>query len=151
MASFNQITLLGNVGNLEVKTFQSGGKIVEASLATGKRWTDRNGNAHEETQWHKLVISGNLADTAEQYIGKGDPLFVVGEMTYRQWETRDGEKRTSPEVRVTSFQLLPKGMKEGPASNSATNRPAAPAPAPAAPGNLPGFAGAEGASDDLPF
>ena len=142
MASFNQIILLGNVGNLEVKTFSNGGKIVEASLATGKRWKDRNGDQHEETQWHRLVISGNLADTAEKYVHKGDPIFVQGEMTYRQWETRDGEKRTSPEVRVLSLQFLPKGMREGQASNSATSRPA--------PGPMPGFAGGEG-SEDLPF
>ena len=139
MASFNQITLLGNVGNLEVKTFTNGGKIVEASLATGKRWKDRNGDQHEETQWHRLVIPGPLADTAEKYIHKGDTLFVQGEMTYRQWETREGEKRTSPEVRVLTLQLMPKQDKG--------QAPQAAAPAP---GPMPGFAGGEG-SEDLPF
>ena len=139
MASFNQITLLGNVGNLEVKTFSNGGKIVEASLATGKRWKDRNGNQHEETQWHRLVISGALADTAERYVQKGDSLFVQGEMTYRQWESREGEKRTSPEVRVLTLQLMPKQDK-GQASQAA-----APAPAP-----IPGF-DADDNGEDLPF
>lgn len=143
MASFNQITLLGNVGNLEVKTFSNGGKIVEASLATGKRWKDRNGDQHEETQWHRLVIPGPLADTAEKYVHKGDTLFVQGEMTYRQWETREGEKRTSPEVRVLALQLIPKQDK-GQASQAVSQ---APAPAP---GPMPGFAGGEG-SEDLPF
>ena len=143
MASFNQITLLGNVGNLEVKTFTNGGKIMEASLATGKRWKDRNGDQHEETQWHRLVIPGPLADTAEKYVHKGDTLFVQGEMTYRQWETREGEKRTSPEVRVLTLQLMPKQDK---------GQPAAPAPQAAAPapGPMPGFAGDDG-RDDLPF
>ena len=141
MASFNQITLLGNVGNLEVKTFSNGGKIVEVSLATTKRWKDRNGDQHEETQWHRLVISGPLADTAERYVSKGDLLMVQGEMTYRQWETRDGEKRTSPEVRVQTLQLMPKQDKG--------QAPQAAAPAPA-PGPMPGFAGDEG-SEDLPF
>ena len=145
MASFNQITLLGNVGNLEVKTFTNGGKIMEASLATGKRWKDRNGDQHEETQWHRLVIPGPLADTAEKYVHKGDTLFVQGEMTYRQWETREGEKRTSPEVRVLTLQLMPKQDK-GQAPQAE-----APAPAPApAPGPMPGFAGDDG-RDDLPF
>ena len=139
MASFNQITLLGNVGNLEVKTFSNGGKIVEASLATGKRWKDRNGNQHEETQWHRLVISGALADTAERYVQKGDSLFVQGEMTYRQWESREGEKRTSPEVRVLSLQLMPKQDK------GQVSQAAAPAPAP-----MPGFGGDDN-DEDLPF
>ena len=141
MASFNQITLLGNVGNLEVKTFSNGGKIVEASLATGKRWKDRNGNQHEETQWHRLIISGPLADTAERYVHKGDSLLVQGEMTYRQWESREGEKRTSPEVRVLTLQLMPKQNK-GQASQAAA---AAPAPAP-----MPDFA-ADDNGEDLPF
>ena len=141
MASFNQITLLGNVGNLEVKTFSNGGKIVEASLATGKRWKDRNGNQHEETQWHRLVISGALADTAERYIQKGDHLFVQGEMTYRQWETREGEKRTSPEVRVLSLQLMPKQDK----GQGQVSQAAAPAPGP-----IPGFGG-DNNDEDLPF
>ena len=139
MASFNQITLLGNVGNLEVKTFSNGGKIVEASLATGKRWKDRNVNQHEETQWHRLVISGALADTAERYVHKGDSLLVQGEMTYRQWESREGEKRTSPEVRVLTLQLMPKQDK-GQASQAA-----APAPGP-----MPGFA-TDNDGEDLPF
>ena len=139
MASFNQITLLGNVGNLEVKTFTNGGKIVEASLATGKRWKDRNGDQHEETQWHRLVIGGALADTAERYVSKGDLLMGQGEMTYRLWETRVGEKRTSPEVRVQTLQLMPKQDKG--------QAPQAAAPAP---GPMPGFAGDEG-SEDLPF
>ena len=139
MASFNQTTLLGNVGNLEVKTFSNGGKIVEASLATGKRWKDRNGNQHEETQWHRLVISGALADTAEKYVSKGDSLFVQGEMTYRQWETREGEKRTSPEVRVLSLQLIPKQDK------GQDSQAASPDPAP-----MPGFGGDDN-DEDLPF
>ena len=141
MASFNQITLLGNVGNLEVKTFSNGGKIVEASLATGKRWKDRNGNQHEETQWHRLVISGALADTAERYVHKGDSLLVQGEMTYRQWESREGEKRISPEVRVLTLQLMPKQDK----GQGQVSQAAAPAPAP-----MPGFAGDDN-GEDLPF
>lgn len=132
MASFNQITLIGNVGNLEVKTFTNGGKIVEASLATTKRWKDRNGDPHEETQWHRLIIGGPLADTAERYVSKGDPLMVQGEMTYRQWETREGEKRTAPEVRVQTLQLLARKEQA------------------AAPAARPSYAVADH-SDDLPF
>ena len=132
MASFNQITLIGNVGNLEVKTFTNGGKIVEASLATTKRWKDRNGDPHEETQWHRLIIGGALADTAERYVSKGDPLMVQGEMTYRQWETREGDKRTAPEVRVQTLQLLTRKEQA------------------ATPAARPAYAGTDH-SDDLPF
>lgn len=123
MASYNNITLLGNIGNVQVKTFQNGGKVVEASLATSKRWKDRNGEPREETQWHNLIIGGNLADAAEKYVQKGDPLFVTGEMTYRKYQDRDGNNRSIPEVRVLSLQLLPKGMKEGAANYGDSRAP----------------------------
>ena len=128
MASYNNITLMGNIGNVQVKTFQNGGKVVEASLATTKRWKDRNGEPREETQWHNLNIGGNLADAAEKYVQKGDPLFVTGEMTYRKYQDRDGNNRSIPEVRVLSLQLLPKGMKEGTATYGSARAPQAPAP-----------------------
>lgn len=155
MASYNNIILLGNIGNVQVKTFQNGGKVVEAALATSKRWKDRNGELREETQWHNLIIGGNLADTAEKFVQKGDPLFVTGEMTYRKYQDRDGNNRSIPEVRVLTLQLLPKGMKEGTASNSATGRPAAPA-APAGPAADPALVNAglvdpQEGDGDLPF
>lgn len=142
MASYNNIILLGNIGSVQVKTFSNGGKVVEANLATSKRWKDRNNEQHEETQWHRLVIGGPLADVAERYVQKGDPLFVTGEMTYRAYTTKDGENRTSPEVRVLTLQLMPKGQQEGPARNSFRHED--PAPAAPAPQELD-------ESDDLPF
>lgn len=146
MASYNNITLLGNIGNVQVKTFQNGGKIVEATLATSKRWKDRNGESREETQWHNLIIGGNLADAAEKYVQKGDPLFVTGEMTYRKYQDRDGNNRSTPEVRVLSFQLLPKGMKEGAAKFGDSRAPQAPAPAADSANTVP-----QTSDDDLPF
>lgn len=147
MASYNKILLLGNIGSVEVKTFQNGGKVVEATLATSRRYKDRNGDQHEDTQWHRLVISGPQADTAEKFITKGDPLFCTGEMRYRKYTTRDGVEKSVPEVQVDTFQLLPKGQKEGPAYNAvAGTRPASPAPAPAP---APEVAG--NPDEDLPF
>lgn len=150
MASYNNITLLGNIGNVQVKTFQNGGKTVEATLATSKRWKDRNGEPREETQWHNLIIGGNLADTAEKYIQKGDPLFVTGEMTYRKYQDRDGNNRSTPEVRVLSFQLLPKGMKEGAATFENSRAPQATAPAANRALNA-GLVNPQESEEDLPF
>lgn len=154
MASYNNIILLGNIGNVQVKTFQNGGKVVEAALATSKRWKDRNGELREETQWHNLIIGGNLADTAEKFVQKGDPLFVTGEMTYRKYQDRDGNNRSIPEVRVLSLQLLPKGMKEGAATSGSASAPQAPAPAgPAADPALvkAGLVDPQEGDGDLPF
>ena len=151
MASYNNITLLGNIGNVQVKTFQNGGKTVEATLATSKRWKDRNGESREETQWHNLIIGGNLADAAEKYVQKGDSLFVTGEMTYRKYQDRDGNNRSTPEVRVLSFQLLPKGMKEGAATFENSRAPQAPAPAGDRALMNAGLVNPQESEEDLPF
>ena len=151
MASYNNITLLGNIGNVQVKTFQNGGKIVEATLATSKRWKDRNGEPREETQWHNLIIGGNLADAAEKYVQKGDPLFVTGEMTYRKYQDRDGNNRSIPEVRVLSLQFLPKGMKDGAATYGSARAPQAPAPAADRALMDAGLVNPQTSDDDLPF
>lgn len=148
MASYNSITLLGNIGSVRVKTFSNGGKVVEASLATTKRWKDRNNESHEETQWHNLVIGGNLADVAERFVEKGAPLFVTGEMTYRTYTDREGVDRSTAEVRVQSLQLLPKSTTTQAVDNAA-KQVAAPAPEPENP-HLAELTSDEG-SDDLPF
>lgn len=112
MASVNKIILIGNIGRVEVKTFQDGAKVVECSLATSERYKDRNGNDHDDTQWHRLVIGGKLADVAEKFVQKGDPLYVEGKMKYRKYSTRDGVEKEVAEVQVQALQLLPKGMSE---------------------------------------
>lgn len=155
MASYNKIFLLGNIGQVDVKTFQNGGKVVECSLATTERYTDRNNQQQEETWWHKLIIGGKLADFAEKYVIKGSPLFVTGKMTYRKYTTQAGETKSVPEVRVDSIQLLPTGQKEGAARNSvkATGAPVEAAPAPGENPHLAELQAPEGGEggDDLPF
>lgn len=150
MASYNNITLMGFIGNVQVKTFQNGGKVVEATIATSKRWKDRNGDPREETQWHNLNIGGNLADAAEKYVQKGDPLFVTGEMTYRKYQDRDGNNRSIPEVRVHNFQLLPKGIKDGTATSGSARAPQAPDPAADRALNA-GLINPQESEEDLPF
>ena len=129
----NKIFLIGRIGRVEVKTFQSGEKVVLASLATSLRYTDRNGEKREQTEWHNLVINGKLADVAERYVTKGDLLSVVGRMTYRKYTNSNGVEVSSPEVRVEELELMPK-----PSAAASEAKPAA------------GSAAPQG-SDDLPF
>lgn len=124
MASVNKIILIGNIGRVDVKTFQDGGKVVECSLATSEKYKDRNGNDHDDTQWHRLVLGGKLADVAERFVKKGDPLYVEGKMKYRKYTSRDGGEKEVAEVQVVALQLLPKGDKpqgQGQASQVAEN------------------------------
>lgn len=149
MASFNRVILLGNIGQIEIKTFQDGNKIANASLATGETYTDRNGNKVEDTQWHNLVFAGKLADLADRFVRKGSLLHIEGRLRYRKYNDKDGNPRSTPEIVVLGLQLCDK---------PATAQGAAPALAPAAahrtapqPVDGTGLYNEAQHSDDLPF
>lgn len=148
MANYNNIILIGNVGTIEIKTFSNGGKIAEVSLATTERWTDKQGEKREETQWHRLVIGGPQADIAERYIKKGDPLMVAGKMKYRQYE-KQGLTMTVAEVRVDTLQLLTKPAQASAPAPATAPRQAVPQPKTAGP--LVDESGLEFNPEDLPF
>ena len=109
MAYLSKVLLIGNVGKTpEVRTFGNGDKIVSFSLATGKTYTDRNGESRKNTTWHNIQVGGKLADVAEKYIKSGDMLYVEGELISRSYTANDGKERTVYEVRATGYQLLTK-------------------------------------------
>lgn len=73
MQSLNKVSIIGNLGaNPEIKTFNDGGKIAIASVATSEKWVDkRTGELKEHTEWHRVVFNGKLSDIAGQYLKKG--------------------------------------------------------------------------------
>lgn len=105
MAGINKVILVGNVGNdPEIKTFGRDGKVANLSLATSQSWRDRaTGEKRERTEWHRIVIwNDNLIGIVEQYVHKGDKLYIEGELQTRKWE-KDGVERYSTEVVLTGF------------------------------------------------
>ena len=107
MAYLSKVLLIGNVGKTpEVRTFGNGDKIVSFSLATGKTYTDRNGESRKNTTWHNIQVGGKLADVAEKYVQKGDPIYVEGELTARTYVDRNNIERVIYEVRASQLQLL---------------------------------------------
>lgn len=143
MANLNYCTFIGNAGDVPyVKTFQNG-KVAMVNIAVTEKYTDRDGNRKEATEWIPLVFSDKLADVAEKYIEKGTPIFVAGKFVTRSWTSADEIKQYRTEIRVRDLQLLGGRRSE--------EKPApAPAPAPtpvAAPANVP----PPPVSDDLPW
>lgn len=107
MAYLNKIQLIGNVGkNPEVRTFDGGNKVANFTLATTKRYTDRNGQLVDATTWHNIQVNGKIADVAEKYVQKGDPIYVEGELTARTYVDRNNVERVIYEVRASQLQLL---------------------------------------------
>lgn len=90
---------------VEIVNFENG-KLAKVSLATSDYYTNAKGEKVEETQWHNLVAFGNLADILQKYVQKGDEIAVNGKLTYRTYETEDGQKRYFTEIRVDEIVML---------------------------------------------
>ena len=145
MASLNKAMLIGYLGaKPEVRAFQDGTKVANARLATSEKWKDKQtGETVEKTEWHNLVFVGRNAELAEQYLDKGSPLFVEGQLQTRKWQDKNGQDRYTTEVRVWSMQFLGKNgdANSAPAQYSSNPAPANPAPAQYAPAQSSGQMG----------
>jgi single-strand DNA-binding protein len=97
----NKATLIGNVGkHPESKTFSNGDRIVQLSIATSEKYTDKNtGERKELTEWHNIVFKGNLCDVVEKYVKKGSKLYIEGKIRTRSWDD-NGQKRYATEIHV---------------------------------------------------
>ena len=108
--SVNKVIVIGNLGaNPEVRALPSGRNVANFSLATTERFTDRNGDKQERTDWHRIVAFGRLADTCERFLSKGRQVYVEGRLTTRQYQAKDGSgKRYRTEIVARQLRLLGK-------------------------------------------
>lgn len=109
----NKVFLLGRLGNdPEVRFSETGSQITVFRVATNERYTDRNGETQERTEWHRVVTFGKLAETCGQYLSKGSLVFVEGRIQTRTWETETGERRTTVEIVAQDVRFLPGGKRD---------------------------------------
>lgn len=151
MASVNKVIVVGNLGrDPEVRTFPSGDRVANVTVATTDKWKDKqSGEMREATEWHRIVFNGRLAEIVEQYLRKGSQVYVEGSLRTRKWTDQSGVEKFTTEIRADQMQMLG-GKSEGsaPASAPAQQRRPAAAPAPATAGAGSGF---DDMSDDIPF
>jgi single-strand DNA-binding protein len=99
--------LIGNVGNEpEIKTTGGGTKIAKVSLATNRTFNDRSGQQQEKTEWHRLTFWDKMADLVEQYVKKGDRLYIEGRIEYSQTEDDKGNQRFWTDIVVREMVML---------------------------------------------
>ncbi|SCW56502.1 single-strand DNA-binding protein [Sphingobium faniae] len=101
MASLNKVCLIGNLGaDVEVKSFQNGGKIANLRIATSESWKDKQtGEKKERTEWHSVSIqSDGLVGVAEKYLRKGSKIYIEGQLRTRKWQDQSGNDRYTTEV-----------------------------------------------------
>ncbi len=111
MYSLNRAQLIGNITmDPEVRVLPNGQRVANFSLATNRRYTDNAGVQQDVPEYHNIVMFGKLAELAEQYIHKGNKLYVEGRMQTRSWEDQSGQKKYKTEVVVEEMIMLtPRG------------------------------------------
>ena len=106
VGSVNKVILLGNLGrDPEIRSMQSGSKMASFSIATSKRWKDKNTQEQKEkTSWHNVVVFGDgLVNIVENYVKKGSKIYVEGELQTRKWQDQDGNDKYTTEVILQGY------------------------------------------------
>ncbi|MGO9117902.1 MAG: single-stranded DNA-binding protein [Desulfomonilaceae bacterium] len=105
--SLNKVQLLGNIGrDPEIRYTASGKAVTTFTLATSQRWRDQDGNDQERTEWHRVVAWGRLGEICGEYLSKGKQVFIEGRIQSRDWEDKEGNKRTTVEVIANDMIML---------------------------------------------
>ena len=150
--SVNKVILVGRLGrDPELKYTAGGTPFCRFSMATDDSWTDKNsGERTEKTEWHNIVVWDRLAEICNQYLTKGQLVFIEGNLQTREWDDQEGNKRKTTEIRARDMVMLggPRGEGAPGAPSGAPRRTAAASPS-------AGDNGAPSAGvitdDDIPF
>ena len=143
--SVNKVILVGNVGrDPEVRHLDKDVTVANFPLATSENYTAKNGEKVTTTEWHNIVVWRGLAKVVEQYVKKGDRLYLEGRIRTRSWDDKDGNKRYTTEIYVDNMEML--GGTRGQAAAQGSQPAMTEAPQTV---NEPDFSQPE--EDDLPF
>ena len=119
-SSVNKVILVGRLGkDPELKYTQGGTPVVRFSLATDETWKDQSGEKQQRTEWHNVVAWRKLAEICGQYLNKGKLVYIEGKVQTRNWEDKDGNKRSTTEIVADNMVML-----SGKADDSRTERSA---------------------------
>lgn len=146
--SVNKVILVGRLGrDPETRYTSSGQAVCNFTLATDESFKDRSGERQKRTEWHRIVLWGKLAEIAQQYLKKGTMVYLEGRIQSRQWDDRDGNKRTTTEIVGNVMRMLSTRAESAAAAAGASPDVESHAPAPAD----DSAAGPEITDEDIPF
>jgi single-strand DNA-binding protein len=121
--SVNKAILVGRLGRDPETRYTSGGQAVcNFTMATDETYKDRAGERQKRTEWHKIVVWSKLAEICQQYLHKGSLVYIEGRITTRQWEDKEGQKRTSTEIVASEMRMLGSRADAATAGSSTTGR-----------------------------
>lgn len=120
----NKAILIGNLTrDPEKKSLPNGTAVTSLSLATNRVWKDKDGAKQESTDYHNVVVFGRPAETAAQYLKKGQSVYIEGRIQTRSWDDKDGSKKYRTEIVADTVQF---GAKTGGSESSGSYNQAAP-------------------------
>lgn len=103
----NKVMLIGNLGvDPELKHTPNGGSVLRIRLATTEKYLSKAGERSEKTEWHTVIIWGNRAEALSKILAKGRTIYVEGRLQTRQWEDKEGGKRSTTEITASQILLL---------------------------------------------
>ena len=126
--SLNKVILIGNLGqDPEARFTPQGTAVTNLSIATNESWKDQSGEMQDRTEWHRVVMYGRMAETATEYMKKGQMVYVEGRLHTREWEDQNQIKRKTTEIRCDNFTML--GRKSDAPANQSQGNMSSPQPA----------------------
>ncbi len=122
MPSLNNVQIMGHLGtDPEVRSTAGGSAVCNLRIATTEKWT-KDGQQHEKTEWHRVVVWGAQADNCGKYLRKGSLTYIEGSLETREWTDKEGVKRYTTEIKARRVLFLErKGSDEG-SSGARTER-----------------------------
>lgn len=128
MASINKVILVCTLGkDPEVRQTQNGNAICNLSAATSRKYKDAQGNAQEETEWHRISLFGRSAEVAGQYLKKGSMVYIEGRLHTRKYTDKQGIERYATDIIGEALQFLDSKKSTGESNVRSTNVRKAPA------------------------
>ena len=120
-ASLNKVLLIGNLTrDPELRYIPSGSAVATFTVAVNRVYKDQAGEKKEQVSFIRVVVWGRRAEVCGEYLSKGSPVFVEGRLQSRDWETQEGQKRSTVEVVADNIQFLRgAGEKRAAAAQSA--------------------------------
>ncbi len=144
MSGVNKVILVGNLGgDPQIRYTPQGTAVANFNIATTERFNNKNGERESRTEWHRIVAWGRLAEICNEYLKKGKQVYIEGRIQTRQWDDKDGNKRSTTEIVANNMVMLGRAGDTGdvsPQELQADEEATQEAPAASA-----------GNEDDLPF
>lgn len=153
----NRAMIYGNLTrDPEMRALPSGVTVTSFSVATNRTWKDKSGVKQETADYHNIVAFDKQAELINQYLKKGQPIYLEGRIQTRSWDDQDGTKKYRTEIVLDNFQFGPKSTGGGEyaggdrGNNTPVRESGAPNPAPQQ-GNTPPYPNEDINPEDIPF